>query len=98
MEYAGVARHTRDLDLFVRKEDCQRVLDVLAARGYRTEFTFSHWLGKAFFADEYIDVIFCSGNGIVPVDDVWFEKSTPSSIFGVVVKLCPALFCPANNI
>ncbi len=89
-EYAGISRHTRDLDLFVRQSDCQPVLDLLAANGYRTELTFSHWLGKAFFADEYIDVIFSSGNGIVTVDDTWFEKATISSVFGVKVCLCPA--------
>jgi len=89
-EYADVHRHTRDLDLFVKEEDCQKVLELLAENGYRTELTFSHWLGKAFFADEYIDIIFSSGNAVARVDDQWFEHSVEATVFGVPVRLCPA--------
>jgi len=88
-EYADVHRHTRDLDLFVKEEDCQRVLDLLGHNGYRTELTFSHWLGKAFFADEYIDVIFSSGNAVARVDNDWFKYSSEATVFGVPVRLCP---------
>src|SRR4051812_1066855 len=70
--YTGIVRHTKDLDLFVRPEDSQRTLDVLADAGYRTEITFRHWLGKAFSGDDFVDVIYASGNGACPVDDGWF--------------------------
>src|SRR5205807_371179 len=49
--YTDISRHTKDLDLFVRPEDCRRVLEILAAGGWRTELTFPHWLGKAFADD-----------------------------------------------
>lgn len=68
-QYSGIERHTKDLDLFVRKTDAEEVLKILARAGYKSEMTFSHWLGKAFKGDNFIDVIFSSGNGVADVDD-----------------------------
>jgi len=87
--YTGIARHTKDLDLFVRPGDCQRALDVLAAIGCSTDLTFPHWLGKAFRSDDFIDVIFSSGNGVAEVDDGWFEHAVEEEVLGIPVKLCP---------
>jgi hypothetical protein len=88
--YAGVYRHTKDLDLFVRPADADRALASLAASGYRTEKTFPHWLGKAFHADDFIDVICSSGNGLCPVDDEWFTRQVAGDVLGQRVLLCPA--------
>jgi hypothetical protein len=71
--YTGIRRDTKDLDVFVRPDDAGRVLATLAAAGYRTEMTAPHWLGKAFFGDAFVDVIFSSGNGVAVVDDQWLE-------------------------
>ncbi len=86
--YTGICRHTKDLDLFVKPADASRALEVLRKAGYRTEITFSHWLGKAFHGDDFIDVIFCSGNGLCPVDDEWFAHGVPLERSGA--WLCPA--------
>ena len=88
--YTGIPRHTKDLDLFVRPDNCQGVLDKLAAAGYVTELTFPHWLGKARNGDDYIDVIFASGNSVCRVDDLWFEHAVAGEILGMPVWLCPA--------
>jgi hypothetical protein len=88
--YTGVERHTKDFDVFVRPEDAGRALGVLAAAGYRTELTFPHWLGKAYLADDFIDVIFASGNGVARVDDQWFEHAVGAEVWGLAVRLCPA--------
>jgi hypothetical protein len=88
--YTGIVRHTKDLDVFVRPEDCERVLDVFAAAGYHTELTFPHWLGKAFRGEDFVDVIFSSGNGVAGVDGSWFEHSVEDRVLGIPVKLCPA--------
>jgi hypothetical protein len=90
--YTGIARHTKDLDLFVRPTDAPRALDALAHAGYRTEMTFSHWLGKAFSGDDFVDVIFCSGNGLCAVDDDWFAYAVPLEPGGA------ALLCPVEEI
>ena len=88
--YAGIARTTKDFDIFVRSRDLRRVLDVLARAGFRTELAFSHWLAKAFSGDRFIDVIFSSGNGVAEVDDEWFAHAVDEEVLGVPVKLCPA--------
>jgi len=87
--YSGIERCTKDFDVFVRYTQVRRALDVLAGAGFRTEFTFPHWLGKAFWGKEFVDVIFGSGNGVAPVDDGWFEHAVDGEVLGVPVKLCP---------
>ncbi|MDP9312533.1 MAG: nucleotidyltransferase family protein [Chloroflexota bacterium] len=86
--YTGIARHTKDLDLFVRQADYDRVMAALEAEGYRTELTFSHWLGKAYAEDAFIDVIFRSGNGVSEVNDGWFEHAVDAEVLGIPAKLC----------
>jgi hypothetical protein len=88
--YTGIVRHTKDFDIFVRPEDCERTLDVLATAGWRTELTFPHWLGKAYHGDEFGDVIFSSGNGVARVDDEWFAHAVRAGMLGERVLLCPA--------
>jgi len=89
VHYTGIVRHTKDFDVFVRPEDCQRALDAFARAGHRTELTFEHWLGKAFHGQDFVDVIFSSGNAVARVDDLWFEYSHPALFLGERVRLCP---------
>lgn len=91
--YIRIARHTKDLDVFVRREDCRRVLDAFDSAGYATELAFSHWLGKVFSSDDLIDIIFSSGNGLCEVDEAWFEHAVPGRLFDV-----PILFCAPEEI
>jgi hypothetical protein len=87
--YVGIARHTKDFDLFVRPADAERVLKLLDEHGFASDLVFPHWLGKAFCGDDFIDVIFCSGNGVCPVDDSWFEYGVDDVVLGMPVKLVP---------
>ena len=89
-DYSGISRSTKDFDIFVRPRDVQRVLDVLKRAGFKTEIAFSHWLAKAHHGDKFIDVIFCSGNGVAEVDDEWFAHAVDEEVLGVPVKLAPA--------
>jgi hypothetical protein len=86
---AGIVRRTKDFDIFVLEEDSQRCLSVLAAAGYRTELTYPHWLGKAFCGEDFIDVIFNSGNGHCRVDEEWFKHAGTGRIFDIQLSLCP---------
>jgi hypothetical protein len=45
--YTGIARGTKDFDLFVRQEDFERTLAVLQAAGYRTEKNLPPLAGKS---------------------------------------------------
>ncbi|MFL5574879.1 MAG: hypothetical protein ACJ79S_02775 [Gemmatimonadaceae bacterium] len=88
--YTGIERSTKDFDVFVRYEDRHRALDVLFGAGFVTELTFPHWLGKAFLGEDFCDVIFSSGNGVAPVDDVWFDHAPSAEVLGLPVRICPA--------
>ncbi len=85
----GVSQHTKDLDLFVRPGDRDRLLEVAQAAGYRTTLPFPHWLAKVHWGEELVDVIYNSGNGEAAVDDEWFAHAAPAEICGVQVRVCP---------
>ena len=87
--YTGIERHTKDFDLFVRREQYGDVMDVLGKSGIATELTFPHWLGKASCEHGCIDVIFSSGNGLAQVDEGWFTHAVAGSVLGVAARLCP---------
>ncbi len=87
--YTGIARNTKDFDLMVRQEDVRRIIKVFRDAGYRADITFSHWLAKVHHGELFIDIIFNSGNGLCPVDDLWFLNSREAEMFGTTVKVCP---------
>jgi hypothetical protein len=88
--YAGLARRTKDLDLFVNPADRVRLMQRLSDAGFQTEWRFPHWLGKACKNDRSIDIIYSSGNGVCPVDESWFRYALPAEILGVQVRVVPA--------
>jgi hypothetical protein len=88
--YTGLVRRTKDLDIFVRPGECDRLLSQLRRSGYRTELRFPHWLGKAYKDGYFIDVVFNSGNGVCKVDDLWFDHAKPGDVLGQRVDIVPA--------
>jgi hypothetical protein len=72
--YSHVPRDTKDVDIFVKPEDCPRVLAAFATLGYDTEMPFPHWLG----------------NGLARVDDLWFDHAPRTNVLGSIVRLSPA--------
>src|SRR5262249_12228082 len=87
--FSHVPRETKDFDVFVKPDDCRRVLDVFAQFGYETELPFPHWLGKIHAGGHFMDVIFNSGNGVARVDDLWFDHSVKTNVLGLIVRLSP---------
>jgi hypothetical protein len=85
--YTGIARETKDFDIFVRREDYPRFEEVLTRNGFETNLKFPHWLGKIHNGSAFIDMIFSGGNGEAEVDDEWFEHSVEGKIFGVPVRM-----------
>ena len=91
--HAGIVRHTKDLDIFLRRTDLPRVLERFEAAGFRTERTHPHWLAKAFAnepADAFVDLIFRAASGIWVVDDQWLDHAKPGPVLGRNAPLCPA--------
>jgi hypothetical protein len=87
--YTGIARHTKDFDIFVKPEDRDAALAALARRGFRGDLAFPHWLAKAWIDDVFVDVIFGSGNGIACVDELWFTFAPAAEVLGQPVHLVP---------
>jgi hypothetical protein len=85
--YTGIARETKDFDVFVRRGDYPRFQEAVTRAGYETELKFPHWLGKIYKDDAFIDLIFSGGNGEAAVDEEWFENSVEGKIFGIDVRL-----------
>jgi hypothetical protein len=88
--FTGIRRLTKDLDLFVRREDYERVAALMRAQGWRAELAYPHWLAKVYAGDEFIDLIFNSGNGLTPVDDRWFRNNAQVDVLGVPVRIANA--------
>lgn len=88
--YTGIERHTKDFDVFIRREDFPKAKRVFEAAGYESELIFPHWLGKAIKGEDFVDLIFSAGNGVAAVDELWFDHAVDDNVFGVDVKLIPA--------
>lgn len=88
--HTGIAgRRTKDLDLFLRPGHVEAAVAALAERGYRTKMTSPVWIAKAFMDDDYVDLIFSSGNGLCTVDDAWFDNAPRGDVLGMPVRLIP---------
>jgi predicted nucleotidyltransferase len=85
--YTGIRRSTKDLDLFIRREDYDRVAAMMQAEGWRTQLTYPHWLAKVYAGEDFIDLIFNSGNGVTPVDGRWFHDNPEAEVLGVPVRV-----------
>lgn len=95
--HAGIVRHTKDLDLFVRQQDVPRAMEALEQTlGTRSDWAHPHWLAKAYAAESdgtdgaFIDFIFRSANGMCEVDDAWLDAACPGDVLGRPTPLCPA--------
>ena len=85
--YTGVDRATKDLDLFTTAGVFPRLLSFLQAKGYRIAIEDERWIGKIHCNGHFIDVIFSSANGMVPVQEAWFEHARDMEVFGMRVPV-----------
>jgi hypothetical protein len=87
--YTGVVRDTKDLDIFCHPRDVANILKAFTLAGYKTELTDSVWLGKIFFKDNLVDLIFGLRNSTAQVDEEWFTYARDHRILDFEVKLIP---------
>jgi len=85
--YTGITRATKDIDIFCKPGDGARILERFKTLGYALEIEDERWLGKVFKGEHFVDVIFASWNGTMPVTDQWFEHARESEAFGAPVRL-----------
>jgi hypothetical protein len=85
--YTGIARSTKDLDIFCKPGDFARILGHFKNLGYPTAVEDERWLGKVFRGEHFFDVIFASWHGMAPVSDAWFEHASQMDMFGTPVQV-----------
>ena len=87
--HTGLWRDTKDLDLFLRRDQVDAALALLDGAGYRVELTDPLWIAKAFSGEYFIDLIFSSGNGIAVVDEEWARRSITAPVLGLKALVVP---------
>jgi hypothetical protein len=87
--YTRLGRGIKDMELLIQRHDLETVFEAFTELGLGPELTFSHWLAKVFDGNDFVDIIFNSGNGLCEVDDLWFQHAVPGQVFGFPVKFCP---------
>ena len=89
IRYTGIERPMKDFDIFIHERDWPATAAALERSGIGSELVFPHWLGKAQSGDDFVDIIYGSGNGVAPVDDQWFRHATEDEVLGMPVRLVP---------
>ena len=74
-----------DLDLFVKPEDAERALEVLAAEGFRPEKPPEGWLYKAWDGDVLVDLIFDPSG--VTIDDEFVANAPLTEVHAVRMRV-----------
>jgi hypothetical protein len=87
--YTGIYRKTKDLDLLFKPTDVVAAARVLRDGGFRTRLEGRHWLGKAFYGEVMLDLIYGMANGLHLIDGAWYRHSRPSLLAGVPVRVAP---------
>jgi hypothetical protein len=87
--YTGIYRKTKDLDLLFKPTDVVAAARVLREGGFRTRLEGRHWLGKAFYGEVMLDLIYGMANGLHLIDGAWYAHSRPSLLAGVPVRVAP---------
>lgn len=89
MEYTGIQRKTKDLDIFCKAGDYLHIVSFFQQHGYKTEVEDERYIAKVVKGDIFFDVIFGSANAITPVTGAWFENAYDAKLFGLSVKIIP---------
>jgi hypothetical protein len=87
--YTGIDRETKDIDIFTKAGDYPGILHAFGEKGFTTKIADERWLAKIGRGPHFFDLIFNSGNSIVPVTDAWFKESKREKILGVEVSILP---------
>jgi len=91
--YSERKRGTKDIDLFILKEDRAAFVELLSNIGYvdyhdREPYDQS-WIYRGYLEKVVLDLIWCLPNHRVCVEPDWFERGAQASIHGQTVHLIP---------
>jgi hypothetical protein len=86
-EHTGIARDTKDLDLFLRADDADAALKYLEHQGFRCEHCDPVWLAKVHRDGYFVDLITGMSNGVIVVDYSWIERAHCAKVLGVSTRV-----------
>jgi hypothetical protein len=89
-EHTGIWRDTKDMDLFIAKEDLERAMGVLDVAGLAPEVCDPVWLCKARRGEFYVDLITGMSNGVITVQRDWIERAKDTEVLGERVRVLAA--------
>ena len=84
--YSGLPRQTKDLDVFTTAGAFPRILAALQ-QSYEVMIEDERWIAKVLSGDYFVDVIFGSANGAVPVTAQWFDHAIEGEVLGIKVPV-----------
>jgi hypothetical protein len=87
--YTNIWRNTKDLDLFLVRQDLTAALAILSARGFIVETQAQHWLANARRGDYYVDLIHGFGGWRAAIDDTWYSRGPTAHVLGQPVRVAP---------
>jgi hypothetical protein len=85
--YTGVRRATKDFDVFTTPGDFPRILSRLQERGHTVTVKDERWIAKVHRGQDFVDVIFCGANGLMPVQEDWFAHARRIEVLGVKLPI-----------
>ncbi|OQA04460.1 MAG: hypothetical protein BWY68_00296 [bacterium ADurb.Bin400] len=86
-EYTGMDRATKDLDIFTTAGNYLKIISHFHGKNYKTEILDARWLAQIKRGSAYVDVIFSSVHGVMPITEEWFSDTTKACMYGVNVRL-----------
>jgi len=89
-QHTGIWRDTKDLDLFLARDDVPRALRALDSAGFQTEICDHVWLCKAYRGEFFVDLITGMSNAVISVQHEWIERASRAEVLGIPVKVLAA--------
>ena len=91
--FTGRWRDTKDIDFYVRPEDCPRAQHALAKAGFADYFQKlpydRAWIYRSYKRNVIVDIIWAMANQRARVDDAWFRHAPQLTIRGERISLVP---------
>ncbi|HJS40158.1 MAG TPA: hypothetical protein VJ763_02020 [Sphingomicrobium sp.] len=87
--YTGIARPTKDVDVFAKAGDALRMLSFFKERGFDVQVVDERWLSRITRGELFVDVITNMPTSSTHVTDEWFDKAPEARLFNTRVQLVP---------
>jgi hypothetical protein len=92
--YTGAPRNTKDLDIYIRPSDRERVIQMMSDCGLTDYFEKKPydqaWIYRANQGDTIVDAIWAMANKRAQVDDAWLTRGAVIQMFDKHIRVIPS--------